>query len=118
VAERTVAVDPSDARFAAGALLAGGAALAVLPVHAPLTCPLRAVTGVPCPLCGMTTSVVETVRLDVADALAANPGGVVAVVAALVVLTLRPRSIRIPAPLVYAALAASWLFQLHRFDVL
>ena len=66
----------------------------------------------------MTTSVVETLRFDFGDALAANPAGVVAVVAAAVVLAFRPRSIRLPAPLVFATLAAMWLFELQRFDVL
>jgi hypothetical protein len=113
-----VSVDAADLRIAAGALLAGGAALAALPVHPPFTCPLRAATGVPCPLCGMTTSVVETLRLDVADAVAANPGGVVAVAGTVLVLALRPQTIRVPAMLFYAALAAMWVFELHRFDVL
>jgi hypothetical protein len=115
---RRFGVGAADARIAAGTMLAGGAALSLLPVHPPFTCPLRAVTGIPCPLCGMTTSVVETLRFDVADALAANPAGVAAVVVAAIVLALRPRSIRVPAPLVYATLAAMWLFELLRFDVL
>ena len=113
-----VRVDPSDARAAAGVLVVAGALLALSPVHPPLACPLRAATGVPCPLCGMTTSVVETLRLDVGDALAASPAGVGAVAAAAAVLALRPRQLRFPAGVLYAALAAMWLFQLHRFGFL
>jgi hypothetical protein len=40
-------------------------------------CPLRAVTGVPCPLCGGTTAAVSLARFEPVDALAANPFAVV-----------------------------------------
>jgi hypothetical protein len=114
----SLSVDPTELRYAAGAALAAGAAFPLLPWHPPLACPLRATTGVPCPLCGMTTSVEATVTLDLETALAATPAGIVAVAAAICVLVLRPRRLRFPAPLLYLALAAMWLYQLHRFSFL
>jgi len=99
-------------------MLAAGLALPVLPGHPGLHCPLRALTGLPCPLCGLSTSVEETVRLHLGDAVAANPLGVVLVLAALAVLVLRPVRLALPRPVIPAVLAASWLFELHRFSFL
>lgn len=50
-----------------------------------LLCPLRALTGVPCPGCGMTSVASSLASGDVAGALTADPAGVllVAVVATL-----------------------------------
>jgi Protein of unknown function (DUF2752) len=116
---RTRVVALGDLRIAAGLLLAGAAVQPFLPGPGGLPCPLREITGVPCPLCGMTTSVVASVHGRFGDALAANPAGVLAVALAVVlVLWSRPRVAVIPtwAPLV--ALAAMWMFQLHRFSVI
>lgn len=113
-----IALDTADLRYVAAAGVTAGVALPLLPVHLPFACPLRASTGVPCPLCGMTTSVTETVRLDLGAAVAATPAGVAAVGAALVVLLLRPRQLSIPAPLPYVALGCMWLYQLYRFSFL
>ena len=98
------------------------AAAAVRPVVGSpgVPCLLRAATGVPCPLCGMTTSVTETVWLDVGSAVAANPMGVVAVVVAVALLVLRRRVERVALPvlLLPATLLSMWLFELHRFEFL
>jgi len=99
-------------------MIAAGAALQLLPVHVPIFCPLRMATGVPCPLCGMTTSVEATLRLDLGDSVAATPAGILAVGAAIALLVLRPSVIRLPAWALYVALAALWAFQLHRFSLL
>jgi hypothetical protein len=114
----TIALDPADLRYAAASVVAAGVALPLLPAHPPLACPLRTVTGVPCPLCGMTTSVGETLRLDLDAALAATPAGLAAVIVALIVLLTRPRALRVPVPLPYVALGGMWLYQLHRFSFL
>jgi hypothetical protein len=97
-------------------MLALGAVLPHLAGNPGLPCPLRATTGVPCPLCGMTTSVKATMRGDLGSAAAANPFGILAVVVAAVVL-LRPawRQAQVPTLAIAAAVAASWLFELHRF---
>ena len=113
-----VDLDAGGLRVAGGLMLGAGALLTVLPDGTGLPCPLRTLTGVPCPLCGMTTSVVETLRLDLADAFAANPAGIAAVVAAVALLAFRPERLRIPAPVIYSTLASMWIFELYRFSIL
>jgi hypothetical protein len=95
-----------------------------------LACPLRAVTGIPCPICGMTTATVALVRGDLGGAVRANP-----LVLALALLTVSfvagvaLRALgrhRPPVPwggaavtrataLVVGMLLASEVWQLHRF---
>lgn len=114
---RQMRLDVRDLRTASVLLLGAAAVVPVLPGHDELTCPLRAVTGVPCPLCGMTTSVTNTVRLDLHEAVAANPAGVFAIVAAILLLTLRPRRLALPAAVIPVSLAAMWVWQLVRFSI-
>jgi hypothetical protein len=111
-------LDVRELRIVGGLMLACGAARAAAGTEAGIPCPMRELTGVPCPLCGMTTSVTETVRLDLRDAVEASPGGVVLVAVALALLVRPPRRLRLPATLLYSTLAALWLFQLHRFSLL
>ena len=99
-------------------MLAAAAVLPTLPGHPGVACPLRALTGVPCPLCGMTTSVEETVRGHLGRAFAANPGGIALVAVAAFLLFRRPANMRIPAALPSVVLAILWLFELHRFSIL
>ena len=99
-------------------MLAVGALLPLLPGEPGLPCPMRTLTGVPCPLCGMTTSVVEAVHLQVADAFAANPAGIALVLVALALLVFRPRRLPVPALAAPVVLAGMWLFELHRFSYL
>jgi len=111
-------VDVREARPAGAAMLAAAAVLPLLPGHAGFPCPLRMLTGVPCPLCGMTTSVEATVHAHVGRALGANPAGVPLVAAAVALLAVRRRRIVFPLLYLYAALAAMWAFELHRFRFL
>jgi len=111
-------IDLRDARVAGAAMLVAGLALPALPGHPALACPLRTVTGVPCPLCGMTTSVEDTLHLHVGTALAANPAGIAVVLAAAVLVLWRPAQASVPRFAPLAALAAMWLFELHRFGFL
>jgi hypothetical protein len=113
--QKTVVVDARDARIAGAGMLVAALALPALPGHPGLACPLRALTGVPCPLCGMTTSVEATAHLHLGDALAANPAGVAAVAIALLLLLLRPARLHVHRAAPYAMLAMMWVFELHRF---
>jgi hypothetical protein len=114
---RRIGLDDPDLRLGAAGLVAGGAALAALPQAGGLPCPLRHATGIPCPLCGLTTSVTETLALDLPAAVAANPGGPVLVLLAVAVLAGPGRRLAVRPGLVYFALAAMWLWELHRFGV-
>lgn len=119
VARRVTVVELSDVRTAAGVLLAGAAVRATMAHPIGLACPLRTLTGVPCPLCGMTTSVTAMSRLRIGEALAANPGGVVVALVAVAVLLFRNRrTVALPVWLIPAALACMWLFELHRFRII
>jgi hypothetical protein len=114
----TVALDARELRWAGAGALAVAALLPVLPGEPGLPCPLRTITGVPCPLCGMTTSVVASVHGNVADALAANPAGLALALAAVALIAFRPARLRLPAIAPPLVLAAMWLFELHRFSIL
>jgi len=116
-ARRAVELDPTDLRTAAALMLAAGAALPHLPGEPGVPCPLRALTGIPCPLCGMTTSVEHVMRFDLVGALSANPGGILLVVLAIVLLVRRPTRLVLHHGLLSGVLVAMWLFELHRFDV-
>jgi hypothetical protein len=94
-------------------------------------CLLRLVTGIPCPMCGMTTAATSLAAGDLHAALAANPFVLVLAGAALamtVLMAARAAGLAAQAArwgpgrqrlawLVLGVLAVgSWLFQLHRFD--
>jgi uncharacterized protein DUF2752 len=95
-----------------------------------LPCPLRTLTGIPCPMCGMTTAATGLAGGDLQAAVAANPlvlilAGLTLVMAVLMVLRAAgwagppaqwPASRRRQGYWAAALLAAaSWAFQLHRF---
>jgi hypothetical protein len=115
-------------------LVAGGAAAAYQAALGGqglwLPCPLRALTGIPCPLCGMTTAATGLASGDLGAALAANPlvlvlAGftlVMAVLMAARALGWAPPAAQWPPSrrrqgywVVGLLAAASWAFQLHRF---
>ena len=89
-------------------------------------CPLRRLTGVPCPFCGSTTVFMEAGTGHWSAALTANP---VTVAAALIFLAAPLLAVDPIATLVRTSarvlwiggavlLAGSWLWQLHRFGFL
>jgi hypothetical protein len=93
--------------------LAGAAVWPLLPVHPPLLCPLRTVTGIPCPLCGITRACVAAVRGDVTASLEYNPAGIAVVLFALALLA-RPALTRFvlrpPVRVVAVVLALLWVW--------
>ena len=108
--------DP-DLRTAAALLVGCAAVRAAIPGEPGLACPLRTLTGVPCPLCGMTTSVTAAIQLHPVEALAANPAGLSCSCLRRVACSAGPETRR-PVRSVYFALAAMWLWELHRFALL
>jgi hypothetical protein len=123
-------VRTSSARLVGFALAALLLANLRIPGRPSTLCPLRALTGVPCPFCGGTTAAVEVGRLDLAGALRVNPVVVLAavmIIAMPVVIGLRTaRHVGWPAAparrTIYLALASavmvSELWQLFRFGIL
>ena len=106
-------------RWAGAGLLGAGAVLSRLPAGIGLPCPLRTLTGVPCPFCGMTTSVKETLSGDLAGAVAANPAGAVLVGVLAYLLVVRPTTVRLPpTAAVLVAFPLLWIFELNRFGFL
>jgi hypothetical protein len=96
-------------------------------------CLLRLITGIPCPLCGMTTAATSLADGEPAAALAANPFVLVlAVFTAAMAVLIWARALGLARPpvrwspagrraawaVVAVLAAASWLFQLHRFELI
>jgi Protein of unknown function (DUF2752) len=103
-----------DLRLGAGALLGTAAVWSALPVHPPLGCPLRSLTGIPCPLCGMTRACVAAVHGHLTASLSYNPAGILVVVAA-VVLAVRPSLLsrwRVTTWMIAVAVGALWLWNI------
>ena len=118
---------------AAAIRLGSTAAAAILLAHLRLAgrpatiCPLRALTGLPCPLCGGTTAAVRLGHFDLFGALAANPVAVVFGVALVTSpLALGPGGLeRLSATgrrkltrAIIVALVLSEIWQLSRFGIL
>src|SRR5205814_9810273 len=101
-------------RIAAGGPVAAAAVGPVLPLHPPLACPLRSLTGIPCPFCGMTRACVAAVHGHLGTSLSFNPGGVLVVLLAIAVLV-RPQLVvraRPPTWLIGAAFGVLWLWNI------
>ena len=80
---------------------------------------MRTITGVPCPFCGVTTSVRDALGGHIRAGLNAAPLGLALIAAAIVVvLRLAPANLRILPLVAIAALMAEWGFELHRFHIL
>lgn len=120
IATRWMTLDLRQFRFAGVAMMAAAFVVPLLAgVFPEAWCPLRAATGVPCCLCGMTTSVTATMHGDLGTAIAANPFGVVAVATAVGLLFVRNRrQIRVPVAALVLAAAVSWVWQLGRYGFL
>lgn len=112
-------VELHDLRIAGGSMLGAGLVRGFMHHPPGVPCLLRRVTGIPCPLCGMTTSVTAATHAHLGQALAANPAGVLVVVAAIALLVLhRADRVTVPGWLLPAGLSLMWLFELFRFGIL
>src|SRR4051794_24990147 len=114
---RRADVDLASLRTSGGVMLAAGLAWPMVPVGAGIGCPFHAITGVPCPLCGMTRSVVATLHLQLHRALTMNPAGILAVVVAIVLLVAwprLPRAVTVPGWAGPAGVGLLWSCQLLR----
>ncbi len=118
VLARSAAIDLRDMRVAGTAMLFLAVTLPFVPGYPGIPCLLRTFTGVPCPFCGMSTSVKEAVRLQLREAWTANPAGIAAVLAAVLLIVFRPRRMTLPVVMIPAILAAMWIGQLVRFSIL
>ena len=116
-ADGEVAVDVRPLRLAGAAMLAIAATAPSLGSgHLGLPCPLRTLTGVPCPFCGMTRGVTAFVHGDVARAALLDPGSVLIVLAAAVLLaTWRVHRVSAPAWIVPTIVALLWAFELVKY---
>ncbi|MCU1428195.1 MAG: hypothetical protein JWL83_2195 [Actinomycetia bacterium] len=110
---QTQTVALRDLRYAALGMLGVAVVWPVLPAHPPNVCPLRSLTGIPCPFCGMTRAVVAAVHGDLVASLRFNPAGVLLVALAIaMVIGWRAQRVRLPAWLVPAAFALLWTYNL------
>jgi Protein of unknown function (DUF2752) len=102
-----------ELRLAGIGLLGAAAVWNLLPAHPPLNCPLRSLTGIPCPFCGMTRAVVAAVHGDIFGSLAFNPAGILVVALALYVIVAAklPRT-RAPAWVVVTFFGVLWAYNI------
>ena len=87
------------------------------PVYPP--CPLLSITGVPCPMCGMTRSVRSLMHGDLAASVRYQPFGMIAALvgAAIILMWAVPRtrriaSVEIPIVVAVSCVAASWIWNI------
>jgi hypothetical protein len=103
-----------ELRAGAAGMIAIAAVAPALPVHPSVTCPLRAATGIPCPLCGMTRAVIAAAHGHVGTSLAFNPGGIL-VLALAVIALVRPQwltRLRLPWWSFAALFGALWVWNI------
>jgi Protein of unknown function (DUF2752) len=108
-----------------GAAALGGATGADVSHPGAPGCLFRAVTGLPCPFCGLTHSMMAWGRGDLGAVIAQNPLGVLVLPVAVVLLVagvramLRRRRLSWPVPVLGAGLTlllASWVVQIVRYS--
>ena len=110
------AVDLRAPRYVGLAMLGAAALRPELPIEVVPPCPLRAVTGIPCPFCGMTRGVTAAVHGDVAHAFLMSPASIVAVVATiLLVVQWRTRRAVLPVWGLVTVVALMWTWQLFKY---
>jgi Protein of unknown function (DUF2752) len=116
----TTDVDLRPWRVAAVALVPAAFVVNRMPIDVVPRCPLRSITGVPCPMCGSTRGVIAAMHGHLGHALELNPASLLVIaLAALLVLgwTLgwRVERVRIPVWCVVAVFAVLWIYQLFKY---
>ena len=112
----TTTVDLNSLRAAGVAMLGLAVVRPMLPFEIAPPCPLRTLTGVPCPFCGMTRGVTAAVHGEVGRALFLNPASILAVVTAVVlVLAWRTKRFTIPLWVITLVLALMWSWQMFKY---
>jgi hypothetical protein len=116
-ASRPLELDLKPLRFAGAAMLGAAAVLPMVPVSPVPPCPLRTVTGIPCPFCGMTRGVTALLHGHVSAAFTYNPGAFLIFAMAIVLLIAwRWQRVRIPMWAVFLFFAVLWAYQLFKYS--
>jgi len=114
--ENETTVDLNALRGIGVAMLGVAAVRPLVPFEFVPPCPLRTLTGVPCPLCGMTRGVTAAVHLEFGRAVFLNPGSIAAVVISLLVLLAwRTKRVKIPVWVVFVLLGLMWSWELFKY---
>lgn len=109
-------VDLNALRGIGAAMLAVAAVRPLVPFEFVPPCPLRTLTGIPCPLCGMTRGVTAAVHAELGRAVFLNPGSIAAVVIAVLVLVAwRTKRVKIPVWVIVATLGLMWAWELFKY---
>ncbi len=116
-ASKPLELDLKPLRAGAVAMLPLAAIRPMLPIWPVPPCPLRSVTGIPCPFCGMTRGVTAIVHADFSAAFGFNPGAFLVVAMAIVLLVAwRWQRVRIPMWAVFVFFAVLWAYQLFKYS--
>jgi hypothetical protein len=109
-------VNLREGRVVGVAMLGIAAVRPVVPFEFVPPCPLRTLTGIPCPLCGMTRGVTALVHGDVGHALFLNPGSLLIVaLAMLLIVQWRLKRVVVPVWTIATVLAILWSWQLFKY---
>jgi hypothetical protein len=112
----TTPINLDALRGVGAAMLAVAAVRPLVPFEFVPPCPLRTVTGVPCPFCGMTRGVTAAVHGELGRAVFLNPGSVVAIaLTVLILLAWRRKRVQIPVWVVALTLGLMWSWQLFKY---
>jgi uncharacterized protein DUF2752 len=105
-----------EARVAGAAMLGIAAVRPIVPFEFVPPCPLRTMTGIPCPLCGMTRGVTALVHGDLGHAVVLNPGSLLVVaLAVLLIVQWRMKRVVVPVWTIVTLLALLWAWQLVKY---
>ncbi len=112
----TTTLDLRSFRAIGAAMLAVAAARPMMPFETVPPCPFRTLTGIPCPLCGMTRGVTAAVHAEFGRAVFLNPASILAVAAAvLLLLAWRTKRLTVPVWLIVLVFALMWAWQLFKY---